>query len=86
MVRLTKANREKLLKQNEGFSRRTYNKQRNFEETRIYTIIKGLLHIREIGKTSWADSRYDNERVATDEETHRFLYKFLSKLNKDGIA
>ena len=74
------------MKQNEGFSRRTYNKQRNFEETRIYTIIKGLLYIREIGKTSWADSRYDNERVATDEETHRFLYKFLSKLNKDGIA
>ncbi len=85
MVRLTKENRKKLLEQNEGFTQRTYNEQRNFEETRIYKIVGGLLHIREIGKTSWADSRYDKERVADDEETHRFLYKFLHKLNKDGL-
>ena len=35
MVRLTKENRKKLLKQNEGFTQRTHNEQRNFEETRI---------------------------------------------------
>lgn len=85
MVRLTKENRKKLLEQNEGFTQRTHNEQKNFEETRIYKIIKGVLHIREIGKTSWADSRYDKERIADDEETHRFLYKFLNKLNKDGL-
>lgn len=85
MVRLTKENRKKLLEQNEGFTQRTFNDQRNFEETRIYKIKDGLLHIREIGKTSWADSRYDKERVADDEETHRFLYKWLRKLNKDGL-
>ena len=85
MVRLTKEVREKLLKQNEGFTRSTFFDSRNFEERRVYKIIEGVLHIFEEGKTSWADSRYKKERIADDEETHRFLYKYLSKLNKDGL-
>ena len=73
MARLTKAVRQKLLENNEGFTTRTYYEGRNSREERIYTISGGQLHIRAIGKTSWADSRYENEWVASDEEVHRFL-------------
>ena len=85
MPRLTKTIRQKLLDNNEGKSIRTYNKQKNFEEERIYSISGGQLHIREIGDTSWSDSKYDDERIASDEEVHRFLYKFLDELNTDGL-
>lgn len=85
MVRLTKTIREKLLQQNEGFTRSTYYDSKNFREERIYKIVNGVLQIREIGKTSWAASRYDNTRIADNEETHRFLYKYLNNLNKDGL-
>ena len=54
-------------------------------EVEIYTIKDGQLKIRASGKTSWADSRYDEEWVADDEETHRFLYKHQSELNSEGI-
>lgn len=56
-MRLTKTVREQLLLQNEGFTTRTSYDSRNSEYERIYTIKGGRLHIREIGKTSWADSR-----------------------------
>lgn len=79
MLRLTKAIREKLLQQNEGFTRSTYYDSKNFEEKRIYKIIDGVLHIHEEGKTSWADSRYNRDRIADDEETHRFLKKFFAE-------
>ncbi len=85
MVRLTKAVREKLLEINEGFSTRTYSEGRNVEAERIYVISGGQLHIREIGKTSWADSRFDDEWIATEDEIHRFLYNHLYELNTDGI-
>lgn len=70
MARLTKAVRQKLLESNEGFTTRTYYEGRNSREERIYTISGGQLHIRAIGKTSWADSRYENEWEASDEEVH----------------
>jgi hypothetical protein len=85
MVRLTTSVRQRILEQNEGFSKRTYFEDRNSEEERIYTISGGALHIRAIGKTSWADSRYDKEWIASDEETHKFLYNHQSKMNLDGI-
>ena len=81
MLRLTKAIREKLLQQNEGFTRSTYYDSKNFEEKRIYKIIDGVLHIHEEGKTSWADSRYNRDRIADDEETHRFL-KIQTHMNE----
>ena len=85
MIILTKSVREKLLKINEGFTTRTYYDSRNCREERIYKIVDGLLHIRSVGKTSWADSRYDHEWIASDEEVHRFLYKFLRVLKTDGL-
>lgn len=84
-MRLTKMVREQLLIQNEGFTTRTSCDLRNSECERIYTIEGGRLHIREIGKTSWADSRYDNEWYADDEEAHRFLYNNLRSLNTSGL-
>ena len=81
MTRLTKAVRQKLLENNEGFSIRTNYEGRNSREERIYTISGGQLHIRAIGKTSWADSRYDNEWIASDEEVHRFLYNYQDEMD-----
>lgn len=82
-MRLTGKNRQMLLNLNDGFTERTYYEDRNSREERIYTISNGELHIRAIGKTSWADSHYDNEWIADDDEVHRFLYKFLDELNTD---
>jgi hypothetical protein len=84
-MRLTREVRQKLLDQNEGFSTTTYNRQNNFREERFYEIRGGQLHVRAVGKTSWADSRYDDEFIADDEQTHRFLRDNLSALNTDGI-
>lgn len=84
-MRLTSAVRQKILNQNEGFNTRTSYDSRNSQYERIYTITGGRLHIREIGKTSWADSRYDKEWYADSEEIHRFLYNNLGILNLDGI-
>ena len=82
-LRLTKSNRENLLKLNEGFKDTTYYESRNFREQRDYEIKDSQLYIHEKGKTSWSDSRYDNTRVASDEETHRFLYNNLGRLKQD---
>ena len=85
MVRLTKAVRKKLLQTNEGFSTRTYYEGRNSREERLYTISDGQLHIRAKGKTSWADSRYEDEWIASDEEVHRFLYAHQGEMNTDDV-
>lgn len=37
------------------------------------------------GKTSWADSRYKDEWLASDKEVHRFLYNHLGELNTEGV-
>ena len=85
MVRLTKRNRQRLLEQNEGFTTSSSYDSKNSTYEREYQIVGGKLLIQEIGKTSWSDSRYDNSWVANDEEVHRFLYKYLWKLNTDGL-
>ncbi len=84
MIRLTQQNRQIILAQNEGFTAHTQNSQRNSYEERFYKIEGGKLIIRAVGKTSWADSRYDDTWVADNEETHRFLYNYLRCLNTDG--
>ena len=85
MARLTMSVRKRIIEQNEGFRTRTYYQAKNFREERIYTISGGVLHIRSVGKTSWADSRFDTEWIASDEETHRFLYEYQYEMNLDGI-
>lgn len=81
-MRLTKKNRELLLKMNEGFVTHTNYSDRNFSEHRKYEIKDNQLHISANGKGAWSDSRYDDEWVADDAETHRFLYKYLGSLKK----
>jgi len=84
-MRLTSTVRQRILEQNEGFTTRKSYDSSNSEYERIYVISCGQLRIREIGKTSWADSRYDKEWIADDEETHRFIYNNLGLLNLEGI-
>lgn len=84
-MRLTREVRQQLLDQNEGFELETSYEGKNFREYRRYRITGGELRIRSSGKTSWADSRFDNEDVATDEQTHRFLREHLAELNTDGL-
>lgn len=86
MTRLTASVRQRILEQNDGFTTRTYYEGKNFRAERIYTISDGELHIRSIGKTSWADSRFDDEWIASDKEAHKFLYNHKSQMNLDGIA
>lgn len=79
-LRLTKAVRQQLLDDNDGFTTSTYYEGKNFREQREYSIEDGALHIRARGKTSWADGHFDDEWVADDKETHRFLYKHKDEL------
>ena len=67
--RLTKKVRQQLMNQNNGFERKTYYDSRNSEEERFYRIEDGRLKIRAVGKTSWADSLYEN---SSDRETLKF--------------
>ena len=85
MARLTKSVRQQILNQNDGFRRKTYYEARNSRIETIYTIKNGYLYIRSVGDTSWSDSDFDDERVASDEEVHRFLYKFQDEMDLSGI-
>lgn len=84
-MRLTSEVRQRLLDQNEGFRTETSFSGNNFRESRVYEIRGGQLHIRSVGKTSWADSRFDDEFVADDDQTKRFLRDNLHALNTQGI-
>lgn len=84
-MRLTKAVVQKLLDQNEGFSKTKSFSSRNFKCDNHYLIQGGKLLVREVGKTSWADSRFDDVRVADIEQTRRFLRDVLHLLKKDNL-
>mgnify|MGYP003127934978 CR=1 FL=1 len=84
-MRLTREVRQKLLELNEGYTTSTSYSSKNSSEDRYYEIRGGELHVRAKGKTSWADSRYDDEFVADEAQTHRFLRDNLYALNTDGI-
>ena len=80
-MRFTRENIKKVLEKNEGFKDRTYYKSRNREEENLYTIIGGVLQKRSIGKTSFADSRYDETTECDLEQTRRFLRRNEHVLN-----
>ena len=82
-MRLTKANRQKLLDNNEGFTEHTSYESRNHSYSREYKVEDGKLHIHESGETSWADSDYEKDWIADEDETHRFLYENQYKMNCD---
>ena len=76
-MRLTKDIVTKILLENEGMTRTTYYKSRNFRETRNYLVKGGKLLINAVGKTSWADSRFDEDSVADFDQARRFIRKFI---------
>lgn len=84
-MRLTKDVIRKILDMNEGFIKTTRFVGKNFKEENRYLIKGGKLIIRSIGKTSWADSRFDNNTIADIEQTRRFLKKFIDVLKTEGI-
>ncbi|URM33390.1 hypothetical protein LLY41_02595 [Cytobacillus firmus] len=84
-MRLTKDVIQKLLDINEGFSKTTDFTDRNFKQTNHYLIKGGKLLIRSTGKTSWADSHFDNNTIADIDQTRRFLRKVIDELKTEGI-
>lgn len=81
-MRLTEAVRAMLLAKNDGFTTRTIYDSRNHSYVREYIIKAGELIIREVGKTSWSDSRYDRSWVADSDEVRRFLRNNITLLKK----
>ena len=84
-MRLTKDVVQKLLDLNEGFSRTKSYSGRNFKCDYHYLIKGGKLLVREIGKTSWADSRFDDAVVADIDRTRRFLRDHLHLLKTGNL-
>ncbi len=80
MLRLTKVNIEKILELNEGFRCSRSYSGKNFSETNHYMIHAGQLLRNSVGKTSWADSRFDKDYVCNIEETRRFLKTVIDRL------
>jgi hypothetical protein len=73
---------------NEGFEKSvtdTLGGSRNFSATNHYIIKGGKLLVRSVGKTTWADSKFDKITIADIEQTRRVLKKFIDKLKTDGI-
>ena len=84
-MRLTKEVIQKLLDANEGFTRTRSYSGRNYRATYQYLIHEGKLLVNTAGKTSWADSRFNNTVVADMDQTRRFLRSVLDFLNVAGI-
>lgn len=87
-MRFTKDVIQKLLDLNEGFEKSvpdTLGGSRNYSATNHYIIRSGKLFIRTVGKTAWADSKFDKTTIADIEQTRRVLKKFIDKLKTDGI-
>lgn len=78
--------RQQLLGQNEGFERSTSYSDSSLSVETHYRVIDGALHIREQGTTFGSDGNFDIERRANDEQTKRFLRRYLSELNSAVIV
>ena len=84
-MRFTKDFIQQLLDANEGFTKTKYFSDRNSKETNHYLIEGGKLLKRSVGKTSWADSRYDKSIIADIDQTRRFLKDVINELKTEGI-
>ena len=82
-MRLTESVRNMLLALNEGFKCTTSFSSKNHSYDREYLIKAGKLIIREVGKTSWSDSRYDRTWTADKDELLRFLRENLYRLKEE---
>lgn len=84
-MRYTKEVVQQLLDINEGFEKTKSFVGRNFKETNYYLIKGGKLFIRSKGKSSWADSRYDNNTIADMEQARRFLKTVIDEIKTDRL-
>lgn len=82
-MRFTKDTIPKVLAANEGFKKRKYFSSKNSTYENFYEIKEGKLTKRSVGKTSWADSHYDDTTVCDYETTQRFLRENRDDLNLD---
>lgn len=85
-LRFTKDVVQQLLDMNDGFKASTSYVAKNFSESRTYVIENGALLVRAVGKTSWADSRFDTLTKATLEEARRFLKNHIQDLKTGDLG
>ena len=83
LIRLTKENCQKLLELNEGFGANTKYNSKKGACKREYSISKGKLYIHETIKKS--ANNYELSWIATDEEVHRFLLRYLWELSTEKL-
>ncbi len=76
-MRLTKDVVKQLLLDNDGFTASSSYTSRNLQQDCYYRIKDGNLLMRRVGKTSWADSRFDTEDICDIDQTRRFLRKYI---------
>lgn len=85
-IRLTKANQQKLLDENNGFVAQTnYNSIRGSFH-RSYKILDGKLIIHDTSNNTSTKKIFEKTWITTDAEVHRFLLKYLWKLSIDEIT
>ena len=84
-MRLTESVRRAMLHVHEGYKDTTNFKDKNFREQRDYEISDGELRYRSRGKTSWADSRWDDTFIADGTQTHRFLRERRAELDTPEV-
>ena len=83
LIRLTKENCQKLLELNEGFGANTKYNSKKGACKREYSISKGKLYIHETIKKS--ANNYELSWIATDEEVHSFLLRYLWELSTEKL-
>ena len=73
IMRYTKEIIQKILESNNGYKAETSYTSRNLRYTNNYEIKDGKLYCNSQGKTSWADSHFDDYCECDIEQTRRFL-------------
>ena len=82
-IKLTKKNCQKLLELNEGFVANTNYNSNKGACKRESSISKGKLYIHETIKKS--ANNYELSWIATDEEVHSFLLRYLWELSTEKL-
>lgn len=72
-VRFTADVVKAFLEANQGLQIERYVKERNFQASYMYIFKDGSLFKKVTGRTSWADSRFDNITEMTYKEIQAFL-------------
>lgn len=72
-MRYTKENIQKILDLNNGYKAVKSYHDRNLSYDNYYEIRDGKLFCRSDGKTSWADSHFDDRYECDIDQTRRFL-------------